>query len=150
MGSRKNANSRNSSLQLLIQKFQTKNQPQKTDISKQHSKQARTEIRNYEMFANPVFINPSVNKLQETFIKVLKTSLFAISALRKMYPGKRMKSIRSSVVENYLFLRAWGWGIDHAGGHANRIGFFFRISALLSTEHVQTHVFTTITKILVQ
>ena len=63
MGSRKNANSRNSSLQLLIQKFQTKNQPQKTDISKQHSKQARTEMRNYEMFANPVFINLSVNKL---------------------------------------------------------------------------------------
>ena len=62
-GSRKNANSRNSSLQLLIQKFQTKNQPQKTDISKQRSKQARTEMRNYEMFANPVFINPSVNKL---------------------------------------------------------------------------------------
>ena len=63
MGGSKNANSRNSSLQLLIQKSLTKNQPQKTDISKQHSKQARTEIRNYQMFANPVFINPSVNKL---------------------------------------------------------------------------------------
>ena len=65
------------------------------------------------MFANPVFINPSVNKLQETFINVLKTSLFAIVALRKMYPKKRMKSIRSSGVENYLFLRSRGWGIDH-------------------------------------
>ena len=38
----KNVNSRNSSLQLLIQKSLITNQPQKTDISKQHSKQART------------------------------------------------------------------------------------------------------------
>ena len=31
-----------------------------------------------------------------------------------------------------------------------QLGFFFRTSALLSTERLQTHVFTTITKIFVQ
>ena len=41
-------------------------QQKKNDISKQHSKQAKTvEVeRNYKMFANPDFINPGKYKLQ--------------------------------------------------------------------------------------
>ena len=50
-------------LQPLLHKSLTTKEPkkkQKNDISKQHSKKAKTgEVeRNYKMFANPVFINP--------------------------------------------------------------------------------------------
>ena len=57
---------------------------------------------------------PSFNKLSKTFIKVVKTSSFAFEQFKKDVPAKKtyMRLIRSSGVENCLFLRARGWGID--------------------------------------
>ena len=47
-------------LQLLVYKSLTTKQPNKKDISKQHSKQAKKGKigRSYKMFANTVFRNP--------------------------------------------------------------------------------------------
>ena len=46
------------------------------------------------------------------FIKVVKTSRFAFVRIKKIYPKRYMRSIRSSEVRNCLFLHARGWGID--------------------------------------
>ena len=62
-----------------------------------------------------VTYHPSLNKLQNTFIKFLQTSHFAIARKsiffsKKLYPKRRMRSIRSSGVEKFLFPACPGVG----------------------------------------